>query len=155
MEFNIIRLGCTYLAADTIFMDCVIFWMFFTDFNRMEMAFKVAMLRLCWAYTPFPMIAFTAGAAPLIFCIHIYGRRIERRKAWYNRLNSYSQMKINKKKLSKKKVYWIRFWTPQKWYIIMHCMNHFNQSIKSPNCARHLPFSMFLIIYDIGMLKST
>uniref|UniRef100_A0A182NTJ5 HTH OST-type domain-containing protein n=1 Tax=Anopheles dirus TaxID=7168 RepID=A0A182NTJ5_9DIPT len=38
----------TYLAADTIFMDWVIFWMFLTDFNRIEMAFSVAIPRFCW-----------------------------------------------------------------------------------------------------------
>ena len=31
-------------AADTIFMDCVIFWMFLTDFSRMAMSFKFGIL---------------------------------------------------------------------------------------------------------------
>lgn len=38
----------THLAADTIFMDWVIFWMFLTDFRRIEMAFSVAIPRFCW-----------------------------------------------------------------------------------------------------------
>ncbi len=36
------------LAAETIFMDCVIFWMFLTDLRRMEMSFRVAIPRTCW-----------------------------------------------------------------------------------------------------------
>lgn len=64
MEFHKI----TYLAADTIFIDCVIFWIFLTDLSRMEMAFNVAMLRFCWANAPFEMMALTTG---LERCIHM------------------------------------------------------------------------------------
>ena len=32
------------LAADTIFMDWVIFWMFLTDFSLMAMSFKFGIL---------------------------------------------------------------------------------------------------------------
>lgn len=58
----------THFAADTIFIDCVIFWMFFTDLSRIWMAFNVAILRFCCANAPFEMIAFTAG---LVRCIHM------------------------------------------------------------------------------------
>ena len=32
------------LAADTIFMDCVIFWMLVTDFSLSPMSFKLGIL---------------------------------------------------------------------------------------------------------------
>lgn len=51
-------------------MDCVIFWMFFTDFSRIWMDFSVAMLRFCWANAPFEMMALTTG---LVRCIHMIG----------------------------------------------------------------------------------
>lgn len=54
----------TYLAADTIFMDCVIFWMFFTDFKRIEMAFNVAIPRVCcWHAKPLVRMAELVRAA--------------------------------------------------------------------------------------------
>ena len=33
-----------YFAADTIFIDIVIFWMFVTDFSRMAISFKLGIL---------------------------------------------------------------------------------------------------------------
>lgn len=41
------RSARAYLAADTIFMDCVIFWMLVTDFRRIWICLSVAMERVC------------------------------------------------------------------------------------------------------------
>jgi len=38
----------------------VIFWMFFTDFNRIRMSFKVAMLRVCVVHIGDSVATFTA-----------------------------------------------------------------------------------------------
>ena len=36
------RSALAYFAADTIFIDCVIFWMFLTDLRRMAIALRFA-----------------------------------------------------------------------------------------------------------------
>lgn len=41
------RSALAYLAAATIFMDLVIFWMFLTDLRRIEMSLRVAKPRCC------------------------------------------------------------------------------------------------------------
>lgn len=42
------RSALVYLAADTIFIDLVIFWMFLTDLRRIEMVLRVAIPLACW-----------------------------------------------------------------------------------------------------------
>lgn len=59
----------TYLAADTIFIDWVIFWIFVTDFKRIEMVLSVAILRLCWPNAPFARRPFSTGPAFTTRCI--------------------------------------------------------------------------------------
>ena len=39
-----------YLAADTIFIDCVIFWMFLTDLSLIAIAFKLAIPLAGWTF---------------------------------------------------------------------------------------------------------
>lgn len=60
--------NCTHLAADTIFMDWVIFWMFLTDLRRKEMVFRVAMLRCCWLVTAATWVH-TPGIRPNILLV--------------------------------------------------------------------------------------
>jgi hypothetical protein len=49
-------------------MDCVIFWMFLTDFKRMEICFSVAIPRCCWVWANmFPAVGKTEVARCIIF----------------------------------------------------------------------------------------
>lgn len=50
-------------------MDWVIFWMFFTDFRRIEMCFKVAMPRACCCTTFWAAAEFTSGTTDPTRCI--------------------------------------------------------------------------------------
>lgn len=59
----------SYLAADTIFIDWVIFWMFLTDFRRIEIIFSVAMPRCCWS--PFISRQVAADGPTLVNCWNI------------------------------------------------------------------------------------
>lgn len=82
----------THLAADTIFMDWVIFWMFLTDLSRIEMAFNVAILRFCWANAPFEMIALITGVDR---CIHMIDLKIYHWKKKKNKMEKICQKQSN------------------------------------------------------------
>lgn len=63
------RSALAYFAADTIFMDCVIFWMFVTDLRRIWICFRVAMERFCcWAVAA-PFLQTTKMAENVIIAL--------------------------------------------------------------------------------------